>query len=83
MQSNGLIWTIATELNPLVIATHKLKPSGMSPTFEKLNLERLERCFQTTESAKRLILESKRLTQESHELIEKLHTKRKATRVAP
>ena len=51
----------------------------MSPTFEKLNLERLKKCFETTESAKRLMDESKKLARESQELVERLRKKRKAT----
>ena len=48
----------------------------MSPMFETLNLERLKKCGETTESAKRLIGDSKKLTRESQELIEKLRHKR-------
>ena len=61
------------------MAICKFKSSGMSPIFERLNLERLQRCFQTTESAKRLIDESKKLARESQELVEKLRKKRKTT----
>jgi len=43
-----------------------------------LNLERLKKCFRTTELAKRLIGESKKLTQESEELLERLRKRRKA-----
>jgi len=46
--------------------------------FEKLNLERLKKCCETSESAKRLIGDSKKLTQESQELVERLRKKRKA-----
>lgn len=52
----------------------------MSVMFEKLNLERLKKCGETTESAKRLIGDSKKLTQESQELIDKLRHKRKRTK---
>lgn len=49
----------------------------MSIMFEKLNLERLKKCGETTEAAKRLIGDSKKLTQASQELIDKLRHKRK------
>jgi len=61
------------------MAIRKFKSVCMSPTFEKLNLERLKRCSKTTESAKRLIEESKKLGRESQELVEKLRKKRKTT----
>lgn len=57
----------------------KFKSRQMSPTFEKLNLERLKKCTRTTAAAKRLIDESKKLTQESQELVEKLRKKRKTS----
>lgn len=49
----------------------------MSVMFEKLNLEQLKKCGETTELAKRLIGHSKKLTQESQELIDQLRHKRK------
>jgi len=58
---------------------HKFKATQMSPTFEKLNLERLNRCAQTTAAANRLIHESKKLNQESQELVERLRKKRKTS----
>lgn len=61
------------------MAIHKSKPSDMSPTLERLNLERWKKCSLTTESAKRLMNESRKLTQESLDLIEKLRKKRKTT----
>jgi hypothetical protein len=61
------------------MAIRKFKSSRISPIFERLNLERLRKCSQTTEWARRLIVESKQLTQESQELVEKLRKKRKAT----
>ena len=60
------------------MAIHKFKSSRMSPTFEMLNLERLQRCFRTTELAKHLIGESKKLTLESQELLERLRKRRQA-----
>ena len=62
----------------MAMAIHKFKSSRLSPTFEMLNLERLKKCFRTTELAKRLIGESKKLTQESEELLERLRKRRKA-----
>lgn len=61
------------------MAIRKFKSSCVPPTFEKLNLERLKNCSKTTESAKRLIGESKKLARESQELVEKLRKKRKTT----
>ena len=61
------------------MAIRKFKSSRMSPTFESLNLERLHKCSQTTDSAKRLIDASKKLARESQELVEKLRKKRKPT----
>jgi len=61
----------------LAMAIHKFKSSRMSPTFEMLNLERWNRCLRTTELAKRLIGESKKLTRESQELLERLRQRRK------
>lgn len=58
----------------------KSKSPRMSPIFEKLNLERLKKCSEAAVSAKRLIGESKKLTQESQELVEKLQRKRKAAK---
>lgn len=55
----------------------KFKSSHMSVMFEKLNLEQLKKCGETTELAKRLIGHSKKLTQESQELIDQLRHKRK------
>ena len=63
----------------MAMAIHKFKSSRMSPTFEMLNLERWKRCLRTTELAKRLIGESKKLTQESQELLERSRKRRKAS----
>jgi len=74
-----MILPIETELDSPALPVRKSKPSQMSPTFERSNLERLKKCSETTESAKRLIHESKKLTQESHELVERIRKKRKAS----
>ena len=63
----------------MAMAIHKFKPSRMSPTFEILNLERFRKCLRTTELAIRLLGESKKLTRESQELLERLHKRRKAS----
>ena len=58
------------------MAIKKFKPTGASPTFEKLNLERMKKCMETSAAAKRAIDTSKRLTEESQNLIEELRHNR-------
>lgn len=58
----------------------RTKPPKASPTFERINEELRKECAETTESAKRIIEASKRLTDESHHLIEQVQRhKRKAS----
>lgn len=57
----------------------KIKPPLSSPTYEKINLERLKQSQETTDAAKRAVGKSVQLVDQSKELIRQLHkTKRKA-----
>lgn len=58
------------------VAATRIKSSKISPTFEKMNLERLKQCEETTNSAKRTVEESRRLTQRARELIDSLRKDR-------
>jgi hypothetical protein len=60
----------------IAVAVHRTKPPKSSPTFEKLNLDRLKQCEETPESARRNIETSKRLAEESRELLENIHKQR-------
>jgi len=59
------------------VVVHKSKPPKSSPTFEKINQERLKKCAETAKSARSTIETSKRLTEAARELIENLHKHRK------
>lgn len=51
------------------MAVLKSKSRESSPVFEKLNRERLKHCSDTAASAREAIATSRKLTQESRELI--------------
>ena len=53
-----------------------IKPQKTSPTFEKLNRELLRECAKTTESSKRVIEVSKKLAEETNNLLERLRATR-------
>jgi len=55
----------------------KAKPPLSSPTFEKLNLERLKQSQQASETAKRAVDQSARLVDESKELIRQIRATRR------
>jgi hypothetical protein len=59
-----------------VVAVRRSKPVKASPTFDKINLERLKQCAETTDSAKRAINTSKRLTEQSRQLLKTIHKDR-------
>lgn len=59
------------------MAVRKTKLTVASPIFEKLNQQRLQECGKTVESVRRTIEASKRLTEQAHELIRSLQSKRK------
>jgi hypothetical protein len=59
------------------VVVHKSKPPKSSPTFEKMNQERLKKCAETAESARIAIETSKRLTEASRELVDNIHEHRK------
>ena len=46
-----------------------MKPANASPIFEKMVQERLKRCAETSESARNIVETSKKLTEQSRELI--------------
>ena len=55
------------------MSVRRVKPAHASPVFEKIQLERLKRCEETTQSARKAVEKSKELTQEARELIERIH----------
>jgi ferritin-like metal-binding protein YciE len=62
------------------VAVRKLKPAQSSPTFEKMNIERIKQCVEATQTAKRIVNASKKLTAQSQELLESVRrNKRRAS----
>jgi len=59
------------------VAVHRTKSSRSSPTFEKINQERLRKCAETAKSVEKAIEESKKLTAASRQLIDNIHKHRK------
>lgn len=59
------------------MAVRKSKPPKSSPIFERINLERLDHCKETTQSAQRTIETSKKITEESRELLETIRKHRR------
>lgn len=57
----------------------KLKAKQSSALFERMNLERLRSCTQTAESAKQVIAQSQRLTEQARDLLRDLKAKRRRT----
>jgi hypothetical protein len=61
------------------LAVWRTKPPRTSPVFEKINLERLKECAEMNESAKKMIVRSKKLTEEAQDLIDYIHKQRLKT----
>ncbi len=55
----------------------KTKPPKTSPTFEKMNIDRMRQCVEITESAKRTVETSRILTEQARELVENLREKKR------
>jgi len=58
------------------MAVQKIKPPLTSPLFEKIQRDRLQRCAETAQSAKKAVERSKQLTEEARELIERIQRHR-------
>lgn len=56
---------------------HRIKPPQASPTFEKINRDRLKQCAETVESAKRAVEDSKKIAERSRELLETVKKQRR------
>ena len=56
---------------------HKHKGPAESPVFEKLNQERLRDSREANDTARRTVEDARRLLDQSKELIERLHQKRR------
>lgn len=59
------------------MSVSKFKHPKYSPTFEKLNQERLEECAKATETARQTVKTSRELTKRAEELIESMRTRSK------
>ena len=55
----------------------RIKPPKASPTFEKINRDRLKQCAEAVESAKRAVEDSKKIAEQSRELLESIHKQRR------
>jgi hypothetical protein len=53
------------------------KPVQWSPVFERINLERLQRSKENTDSAQRAVVRARRLVKETQELIERVQQRRR------
>ncbi len=78
--SEVLISFCALGQSARAVAVRRIKPAKASPTFEQMVQERLRRCADTAESARRSIDTSKKLTEESHELLVSLQKRRTKSR---
>lgn len=58
------------------MVVRKTKPAQASPNFEKLNQELLRRCETSTESARRVVENSKKITAEANQLIRRIRAKK-------
>jgi hypothetical protein len=61
----------------LAVVVRKTKPPQASPTFEKMNLDRMKQCADTAESAKQVIETSKRLADHARELMDSIQQKKR------
>jgi hypothetical protein len=58
----------------IAVALQRTKPPQTSPTFEKLNLERLSESRDVNDSAKKTVEQSRKIIDQSKELIHLLRT---------
>lgn len=61
----------------MAVSVSKSKHPKYSPTFEKLNQERLQQCAKTTEAARQTVETSRELTKRAEELITAMRTRSK------